>query len=216
MAYIYKTGRAELYDQIKKHSHFIHGRVLDIGSSSFARYQGLFTFSEYVKMDVEQKSGVDVVGKIENVPFPDNSFDSIVCTQVLGDVFELQKAFSEMKRILKPNGVVLITESLFDPLHDEPNDFWRFTEHGLRHLAKDAGLSVEIIEKRGGFWSVMAQLKARYVIELLHANKWFLGRIMSPFLKIEGVLARFADKLDSSRANRFFTHGYILIARKNA
>ena len=90
-------------------------------------------------MDVEKKKGVDVVGKIENLPFPDNSFDSIVCTQVLGDVFELKKAFMEMKRVLKPNGVALITESLFDPLHDEPNDFWRFTEHSLNRLAKGSG-----------------------------------------------------------------------------
>ncbi len=216
MAYIYKTGRAELHDQIKKHAHVISGKVLDIGSSSFARYQNLFTFSEYIKMDVEKKKGVDVVGKIENLPFPDNSFDSIVCTQVLGDVFELKKAFMEMKRVLKPNGVALITESLFDPLHDEPNDFWRFTEHSLNRLAKEAGLNVEIIEKRGGFWSMMVQLKARYAIELLHANKWFIGRLMSPFLKVEGTIARFLDRIDSSQSNKSFTHGYILIIRKHA
>lgn len=216
MAYIYKTGRAELYDQIKKHSSVINGRVLDIGSSSFARYQGLFKYSEYVKMDVEEKKGVDVVGKIENLPFPDNSFDSIVCTQVLGDVFDLKKAFSEMKRVLKPNGVALITESLFDPLHDEPHDFWRFTEHSLRQLTQEAGLGVEIIEKRGGFWSTIAQLKARYMIELLDANHKWYARLLSIIFKIVGRTGRFLDRIDTSKANKSFTHGFILIARKNA
>ena len=62
----------------------------------------------------------------------------------------------------------------------------------------------------------MVQLKARYAIELLHANKWFIGRLMSPFLKVEGTIARFLDRIDSSQSNKSFTHGYILIIRKHA
>ncbi|HLP44243.1 MAG TPA: class I SAM-dependent methyltransferase [Candidatus Nanoarchaeia archaeon] len=216
MAYIYKTGRAELHDQIKKHASVITGRVLDIGAGSYSRYQNLFKFTEYVRMDIAPGKGVDAVGTIESIPFPDNSFDSIVCTQVIGDVFDLEKAFAEIKRVLKPNGVALITESLLDPLHDEPHDFWRFTEHSLRALSIRAGFTVETVEKRGGFFSIMAQLKARYMIEFFHANRWFLGRLMSPLLKIEGMFARFLDRIDPTQANKSFTHGYILIIRKHA
>jgi len=214
MSYIYKTGRAELYEQIKRHADSIRGRVLDVGSGNFSRYRNLFHFTEYIKMDIELGKDIDVAGKVEKIPFKDNEFDSIVCTQVLGDVYDLKKAFSEFYRVLRPEGKVLITESLFDPLHDEPNDFWRFTEHSLRQLALDAGFKIDILERRGGYHSVTAQLKARYWIELLGANgKWY-SHILSIILKIRGTLARFLDRHDKSRANKIFTHGYLLICLK--
>lgn len=216
MAYIYKTGRVELLEQIKRHASKIRGRVLDIGAGSFPRYKSLFSFQEYVSMDVAPGPGVDTVGKIEAIPFPDNSFDSVVCTQVLGDVFDLEKAFTEIKRVLRPGGAALITENLFDALHDEPYDFWRFTAHSLRRLTENSGLTVEQIERRGGYYSIMAQLKARYWIERLSAqHKWF-ARPLSLIFKICGSWARWRDRNNKSRANQLFTHGYLLLARKHA
>lgn len=214
MPYIYKTGRAELYGQIKRHADVIKGRVLDVGAGNFSRYQDLFNYAEYIRMDIKPGKNIDIVGQAENIPVPDNSFDSIVCTQVLGDVYKLREAFAEFYRVLRPGGVALITESLFDPLHSEPHDFWRFTAHSLQRLAEDAGLNVEVIERRGGYWSIMAQLKARYWIELLNAHKKWFARPLSLLLKIHGTLARWLDSLDQSSANKTFTHGYLLIARK--
>lgn len=214
MAYIYKTGRAELHEQIKRHADLVHGRVLDIGAGSYPRYKSLFTYSEYMAMDIEKGAGIDAVGTIQAIPFPEHSFDSVVCTQVLGDVFELQTAFSELYRVLKPSGTVLITENLFDVLHDEPYDFWRFTEHSLRRLALDAGFEIEVLERRGGYWSVMAQLKTRYWIERLNAQKKWFAWIVSIWSKFFGTIARFLDRHDTSRANKIFTHGFLLIARK--
>src|SRR4051812_18915098 len=111
MTYIYKTGRIELREQIKRHKDAIKGRVLDVGAGSFPRYKDLFKYDGYVAMDIKEGKGIDAVGKIEAIPFPDESFDSIICTQVLGDVFELSKAFSELYRVLTVGGVLLITES---------------------------------------------------------------------------------------------------------
>lgn len=214
--YIYKTGRIELYEQIKRHSHFIKGRVLDVGCGTYSRYKHLFKFDEYVKMDIEQREGVNLVGKVESIPSPDNSFDSIVCTQVLGDVYEIQKAFGELYRVLRPDGILLVTESLFDPLHDAPHDYWRFTEHSLRRLSEDAGFKVEVLEKRGGYWSIMAQLKARYWLEVLRPKNKMFSKLVSWTLKIDGTLSRVIDRMDKSSATKSFTHGYILIARKHA
>ncbi|HRZ30560.1 MAG TPA: methyltransferase domain-containing protein [Candidatus Paceibacterota bacterium] len=216
MPYIYKTGRIELYEQIKSYAGFIRGRVLDVGAGNFSRYQELFTFNEYVKMDIEPGPNTDVVGRAEEIPFPDDSFDSIVCTQVLGDIYELSRAFSEFYRVLKPEGTILLTESLFDPLHDEPYDFWRLTQHSLRRLALDAGFEIKVLENRGGYRSVMAQLKARYWIERLEANKKWFARLLSFTLKIHGTWARFLDRHDKSRANKLFAQGYILIIQKHA
>lgn len=216
MSYIYKTGRIELIKQIKQHSKFIKGRILDVGAGSFSRYKDFFEFDEYIKMNTESGKNTDLIGKVENIPSEDNSFDSIVCTQVLGDVYELHKAFNEFYRVLKLGGTLLITENLFDSLHDEPNDFWRFTEHSLRRLAEDANFEVRVLERRGGYRSVMAQMKARYIIERFSANKRWFARPLSFMFKICGKWAQYRDSKDKSHANQIFTHGYILIAQKNA
>lgn len=216
VTYIYKTGRAELQDQVKKHAGYISGRVLDVGAGNYPRYKHLFTFDEYVRMDTTPGEGIDIVGKAEEIPAPQNSFDSIVCTQVLGDIYEPRKAVDEMYRILRTGGTILLTESLFDPLHDEPHDFWRYTEHSLRRLVEGAGFTTEVLERRGGYQSVMAQLQARYWIERLNAGKKWYARPLSLFFKVLGKWARFLDKKDTSRAGKLFTQGYILIARKHA
>lgn len=216
MSYIYQTNRIELHKQIEHHANFIKGRVLDIGAGTFPRYKNLFSYDEYVTMDVEERAGIDLVGRIEKIPSLDSSFDSIVCTQVLGDVYDLNKSFNELFRVLRPGGTVLITENLFDPLHDEPNDFWRFTEHSLRRLAEDSGFNVKVLKGYGGYRSVMAQMKTRYWIERLGAHKRWFSRLFSLVLKIRGTLACFLDSRDRNDANKLFVHGYILIAQKNA
>lgn len=214
MAYIYKTGRTELYEQIRRHAHLITGKALDVGAGGYPRYQHLFTTTEYVKMETTPGPEIDLVGRVENIPAPEKSFDSIVCTQVLGDVYHLAKAFAEFHRVLRSQGIILITENLFDPLHDQPQDFWRFTPHSLTRLAEEAGFKIKVLERRGGYWSVMAQLKARYWIERTNANQKWFARLFSFGLKILGTSARFLDQRDHSRANQLFTHGYLLIAQK--
>lgn len=216
MSYVYKTGRTELREQLSRHATLVKGRVLDVGAGNFSRYRDLFICDEYLKMDIGPGPNIDIVGQIEQIPFPDSSFDTIICTQVLGDVYNLALAFRELQRILRPHGRVLITESLFDPLHDEPNDFWRFTKHSLRRLAENTGLEVEILEPRGAYHSVMAQLRARYWIEKLGIHRRWFARPFSFGLKIFGELARWLDRRDHSQAGQIFTHGYLLVARKHA
>lgn len=215
MSFIYKTGRAELLNQIQAHSKHITGRVLDVGSGSSARYRGFFTYSEYIRMDIAPGNNVDIVGKIEAIPLEDTSVDSIVCTQVIGDVFDLHTAFQELYRVLRKGGKLLLTENLYDSRHDEPYDFWRFTQFSLRKLAEDAGFTVITLEPRGGYHSVKAQMRARYWIERLNANSAWFARPLSILFKIQGIWARFLDRHDKSRACGLFTHGYILIAEKH-
>jgi SAM-dependent methyltransferase len=212
--YIFQTAREELHAQIKRHAETITGRVLDVGAGPVARYRELFRYGEYVSVDVIEYTPGQLVGSAEALPVPDSSFDSLVCTQVLGDVYDLRRAFSEFYRVLKPGGCALVTESLFDSLHDEPNDYWRLTGHALRRLAEDAGFAVETLEARGGYRSVDAQLKARYLIARFDLYNRPVGKIAAPFLKLMGRRALWRDRHDKSSAVALFTHGYLLLARK--
>lgn len=112
------------------------------------------------------------MGDITNMPFNNSSYDSIVCTQVIGDVFNVQRAFNEMYRVLKPQGHLMLSESLLDPLHDEPNDYWRFTPHSLRRLAENSGFNVNKIEKIGGYSKAVSELRSKYWKEKSNKNKF--------------------------------------------
>jgi len=217
MTYVFQPARYELERQIERHADVVTGRVLDVGSGSRPRYRGFFKkCTEYVKLDIEGVADVDVTGSAESIPLPDESFDSIVSTQVIGDVYDLRKAFSEFYRVLKPGGVLLLTEAFMDPHHDEPYDFWRFTAHSLRKLAEGADFTVEVIEKRGGFHSVSAQLRLRYLIEKHQIYSAWYRRVFGIFAKAYGRFAIWRDSRDQSEVNRLYAHGYLLIARKRS
>lgn len=72
-----------------------------------------------------------------SLKFPDESFDFVFSDQVLEHVKgDPQKAFDESWRVLRPGGIVLHTTCFINPIHEAPNDYWRFTPEGLTLLAR--------------------------------------------------------------------------------
>src|SRR4051812_17765087 len=99
--YIFQPDRALLQEQIRKVAHFVRGKTLDIGAGEFNRYGKMFATDSYVKMDVHAGTNVDVVGSIEKIPFENESFDSVVCTQVFEHLPHPVKSADEVFRVLK-------------------------------------------------------------------------------------------------------------------
>lgn len=211
---IFQPDRILIRTQIKKYAHYIKGDVLDVGSGPFDRYSDLFCFSKYIKLDPCPDNNPDIVASAEKIPLSDSSVDSIVCTQVLGDVWNLKGAISEFFRVLKSGGNVILTESLMAAMHDEPHDFWRFTDFSLRKLFEENGFDILHIERRGGFFASMAQNIIRYFIDRLNLYKNFLGKMLSPFISAFGRLMLWLDRLDKSKAGRRQSMGWCVVAVK--
>jgi ubiquinone/menaquinone biosynthesis C-methylase UbiE len=51
-----------------------------------------------------------VEGSILNLPFPDETFDVIFCLGVLHEIRDLNRAFLEIARVLRPNGRVVMAD----------------------------------------------------------------------------------------------------------
>lgn len=139
--------RRKLYSFIKSESNHIQGRTLDIGCGE-KPYAHLFSCTEYIGIDIEttekyhEKHKTDLFYNGVDLPFENNSFDSIVCFEVLEHVFEPEKIVNEMFRVLKPGGSILLTTPFIWNEHEIPYDYGRYSYFGLKDLFTKNGFSI--------------------------------------------------------------------------
>jgi SAM-dependent methyltransferase len=211
---IFQPDRYFLKEQIKKHSAKISGMMLDAGSGRYGRYDGVLKFERRISLSNDPAGEPDLIANLSKIPLADNSIDSILCTQVLGDVYEPLIVLAELHRVLKPGGYLLLSESLLGELHDEPNDFWRFTSHSLKYLLTKTGFEIEIIEQRGGFFSARAQLNIRYLVSRFNLYRRWWSFFLRPLIRFYSQVMIILDQLDKSDINRRYALGFLVIAKK--
>ena len=91
------------------------GSVLDLGSGTGASYTDLINFDVTALDPDEQMLSLNnfekkVVGKGEELPFKENSFDNVLCCFVWRNVADTEKALSEVYRVLKPGGKFILLD----------------------------------------------------------------------------------------------------------
>jgi len=113
----------------------ISGRTLDFGARR-GKYKTLLSSAsaEYVALDMFPNPNVDIVGDLHNTNLPENSFDTVVCTQVLEHVNQPFDVVKEIYRLLKLGGVCILTAPFMHPHHADPVDNYRFTKEGLENI----------------------------------------------------------------------------------
>lgn len=92
---------------------------------------------EYVGCDMRAGPGVDKVLNLHQIDLPDSSVGTVFLMDTLEHVEYPHQALAEIHRILKPDGIVVMSSVLDFFIHATPNDFWRFTPDGFRSLLKN-------------------------------------------------------------------------------
>ncbi|MFW6368378.1 MAG: class I SAM-dependent methyltransferase [Spirochaetota bacterium] len=146
------------------------GSVLEIGAGSglnaphyrFDRISDLTVTDKSADRPVLSRALRKVAAPLERIviqdadatalPFPDNAFDTVVCTLVLCSVPSVERAASEMRRVLKPGGTVHFIEHIhtprvtLKPVFETLTPAWRRVADGC-HLNRDT----PALLIRGGF-----------------------------------------------------------------
>ena len=90
--------------------YFINKRVLDVGSGDInGNNRFLFENCEYDGNDVIAANNVTIVSKTMNLPFEDNTFDTIISTECFEHDPEYKESFNKIYKMLKPNGLFCFT-----------------------------------------------------------------------------------------------------------
>lgn len=138
-----KITRTNLEKFIKKES--TTKLTLDLGcaNSPYSRY-----FKNRIGVDIESGQGVDVTADAHQLPFEDEKFDVILCMEVLEHLHTPHVAISEMKRVLKKGGKLILTTRFIFPIHNAPADYYRYTKYGLKNLFRDWEI-ISLVEEVG-------------------------------------------------------------------
>lgn len=128
------------------------GRVLDIGCADRWVQRRLPSGCEYIGLD-HPDTGLawyaarpDLCADAARLPLSDASVDVVVIFDVLEHLAQPREALLEIARVLRPQGLLLLSMPFLYPVHDAPQDFQRYTEHGLRREIEAAGLRIERME----------------------------------------------------------------------
>lgn len=182
--YFVKKG---IYWGLKKNSRYISGRLLDFGCGNKS-YQYLFNVDNYIGIDAYRighdhtREPIDVFYNGRDVPFKEKSFDSVLCIEVCEHLFDVDKAFSEINRVLRPGGIILITTPFIWEEHEQPFDFGRYTEFGLKDVLNRHQFEIISFEKCGNFIEVIAQMWNLYWFKKFFRRLAFLRFIFIPIL----------------------------------
>lgn len=168
------------------------GKVLEVGSGKKWRY-----YPDSITLNRDAAAEPDVIGDAENMKFEENRFDSVVCLEVIEHTPSPGKLISEIYRVVKPGGSLLLTVPFVFEIHDT-YDYVRFTKQGLTHLLDD--FSSVNIQPNGGKYCVIFHFLRLGVI----------GSVLFPLLNNLGY---FLDLIFKSNDPRI-TLGYTVVAIK--
>ncbi len=138
-------GRHYIEQFLQQYAHECAGHFLEFGTPVYRRMFLPGSVERYDVMDVVPRAEVTIIADLQNcVAVPDNTFDVIVCTQVLEHIADPFKAAAELRRMLKPGGRLLLTVPAAYPYHADPHDYWRFTKDSLQLLFGEHFNQIEI------------------------------------------------------------------------
>jgi SAM-dependent methyltransferase len=228
-------------EQLQRVAPRARGRLLDVGCGS-KPYAAIFTphVDEYVGLErrgsfeltAAAASGApDVYYDGGRMPFEDESFDTILCIQVIEHTPEPQALLEEIARVLRPGGLLVLSAPFAFRLHEEPHDYFRYTPFGLDAICRQVGLTIEETWAQGSLWSVLGHSlnsflafrvaalegvlqglgKLTHESEASHAPKLWRAPLVVPAMFAVSAGARTLERLVPDRSMAL---GFQVIVRK--
>jgi len=175
-----------------------------------------FSLPNYINTEIFAYPTTDIVCSGDELPFKDNSFDVVFSLAVLEHVDNPFKHASELLRVTKPNGILIVDVPFLQPYHGYPYHYYNMTTFGLKNLFHK---NIEIINHFIGDWE-----------KPIYSLTWFLNeyrngldektKIMFDNLTVSNIINNgnnlsydYVSKLDNKK-EEILACGSTLIAKK--
>ena len=195
---------------------------MDFGCGS-KPYKSLFNVEEYLGVDYyneghpHENEQIDVFYDGKSLPFPDNYFDSVLCSEVFEHIFNLDEILKEINRVMKPGSQIMITCPFVWNEHEVPYDFARYTRFALQDMLNKNGFEILHFEKAGNFITTITQLWILYWHTILYKKikKVSALRILYKgfFVILPNGLGIILNKLLRSESSLYLNN--VVVAKKN-
>jgi SAM-dependent methyltransferase len=187
-------ARKGLHQHIVALAPSVHGRLLDVVAAPSPIKNTLY--SEYIGLDMQGRNKhADRFYDGKTFPFSDGEFDAVLTSEVLEHVFNPDEFLSEINRVLRDGGVLLLTVPFVWDEHEQPFGYAPYSSFGLRHLLESHGF--EIIEhgKTMDDIRVIFQLVNAYIYKKTVTGSWRTNLLltvilMAPFNVLGELFAR--------------------------
>lgn len=203
--------QAKNYSEIIKK--YASGILLDLGCGEVALYQMYLPYVSKIYCadwpnSTHNNSFLDIHLNInQRLPFKENSFNTIIFTDVLEHLQKPDIVWREINKILKPNGKIIIGVPFIHLLHEEPHDYFRYTEFRLKLFCEENSLKILTIFPYGGALEVLLDISAKLISKSKVTSSIFY---LFSRLIYKSLIGRKIFKLTSSK----YPLGYCLVAEK--
>jgi SAM-dependent methyltransferase len=193
------------------------GRLLDLGCGKvplFDAYRHYVTDNVCIDWDntVYKNDHLDFEADLtKELPFADGEFDTIILSDVLEHIAEPERLCREIARVLSSRGKLLMNVPFYYMLHEEPHDYYRYTEFALRRLMNRSGLHILQLQTMGGAPEVMLDVFSKNVMHVPVAGVPMAT--VSHWVTSAFVHTSVGRRISEATA-RNFPLGYFLVAAK--
>ncbi len=203
-------------------------KILDAGAGEL-KWKKCCNHLEYISQDFCEYKGdengkglqheewdineIDIVSDIIDIPVQDSEFDAILCSEVLEHLPYPELAIKEFSRILKEDGILLITAPFCSLTHFAPYHYSTgFSEYWYKKVLLDSGFEILEIVPNGNFFAYMRQeiLRIHDVLVRYTGKKCLIMRLLAYAL----IFTFKKHIISDNNSNELLCFGYMVRARK--
>lgn len=211
-------ARKGLYQNMVKLAKNIKGKTLDVGCGQ-KPYEKFCNSSEYIGLEIDtpknrkfKKADYFYDGRIFS--FKNCEFDSIIVSEVFEHVFNPDEFLSEINRVLKRGGILLMSVPFVWDEHEQPFDYGRYSSFGLQYILRKHGFQIVEFKKSINDIRVIFQLLVNYIYKKtitknIYINLLLTIILMAPFNIVGEILS-----IIMSKNNDLYLDNIVLVRKE--